>query len=57
MMRAHPDKAKPDELSWQKAKELSQNISIANDLLKDGLENPDGSRTFPEDVDESDSKD
>ncbi len=40
-MRAHSDKAKPDEVSQQKAKELSQKINVLRDMLKDGLENPD----------------
>ncbi len=57
MMRAHPDKAIPDEVSQQKAKELSQNTNTARDLLKDGLENPDGSGMFPVDIDESNSED
>ncbi len=38
IMRAHPEKAQPDEVSQQMAKELSQNINIARDLLKDALE-------------------
>ncbi len=48
---------KPDEVSQQKAKELSQKINIVRDMLKDGLENPNGSGTFPVDVDDSNSND
>ncbi len=55
IMRAHPDKAKPDEVSQKKAKELSQKINVARDILKNLMENPDGSGTFPVDVDDSDS--
>ncbi len=54
-MRAHSDKAKPDEVSQQKAKELSQKINVARDILKDWLENPDGLGTFPVEVNESNS--
>ncbi len=54
-MRAYPDKSKPDELSQQKAKELSQKINVARDMLKNGLENPDGLGTFSVDVDDSNS--
>ncbi len=53
--KAHPDKAKPDEVSQKKAKELSQKINVARDILKKQMENPDGSGTFPVDVDDSDS--
>jgi len=55
IMKAHPDKAKPDETSQKKAKELSQKINIARDILKELIENPDGSGTFPVEVDGSDS--
>ncbi len=55
IMKAHPDKAKPDEVSQKKAKELSQKINDARDLLKNLVENPDGSFTFPVDVDDNDS--
>ncbi len=34
IMRAHPDKAKPDEVSQKKAKELSQKINVPRDILK-----------------------
>ncbi len=57
IMRAHPDKAKPDEVSQQKAKELSQKINVARDMLKDGMENTDGLGTFPVDVNDSNSND
>ncbi len=36
-MRTQPDKAKPDEVSQQKAKELSQKISVASYMLEMGL--------------------
>ncbi len=55
IMKTHPDKAKPDETSQKKAKELSQKINVARDIWKELLENPDGSGTFPVDVDDSDS--
>ncbi len=55
IMKAHPDKAKPDEVSQKKAKELSQKINDARDLLKNLVENPDGSFAFPVDVDDNDS--
>ncbi len=37
IMKAHPDKAKPDETSQKKAKELSQKINVARDILKELL--------------------
>ena len=55
IMKAHPDKAKPDEVSQKKAKELSQKINVARNILKKGLENPDGSGKLPVGVDDSDS--
>ncbi len=36
IMKAHPDKAKPDEVSQKKAKELSQKNNVARDILKKG---------------------
>ncbi len=54
-MKAHPDKAKPDETSQKKAKELSQKINVARNILKELIENPDGSGTFPVDIDDTDS--
>ncbi len=55
IMKVHPDKTKPDKVSQQKAKELSQKINVATDMLKDGLGNPDGLGTFPVDVNDSNS--
>ncbi len=57
ILRAHPDKAKPDEVSQKKAKELSQKMNVTRDMLKDGLENPDGLGTLSVDVDNSNSND
>ncbi len=37
----------PDELSQQKAKELSQRINLARDILQEELENPDWSEMLP----------
>ncbi len=33
IMRANPEKAKPNEVSQQKAKEMSQKINILRDML------------------------
>ncbi len=58
IIRSHPEKAPPNELSQQKAKELSQRIDDAKISWKNirKIQMEDGMRAFPLNVDSSSSE-